>query len=299
MRSMVVAGAHTPREKVFRPFFSCTTQCSPASFTRRVRAASPGGGSAQPSGAVRTVPSAARTVFGVGPGVKGRSVIVPPCGVIRSAPGLRRLAAEQRLLRVPYGEGPQRVGPTVFLQLYLAPATANDTNVSHEPAPVLLYRFDLGGVVGSDRPMPVQPALPAIRHRFGQLDIHDARPPPMPTPPRRRVTGPQVLGPPRSEMFGDFAFDLLHQPGPGNSNGAARFDELSEVVEVQIVRPEVGERVDAHDGVEEAGGERQRPGIGVDREHAVLNPDVPYAVTVFRGADPQVGRPHLPAEFPS
>src|SRR5262245_3631259 len=66
---MVAAGAHTPREKVFRPFFSCTTQCSPASFTRRLRAASPGGSSAQPSGAVRTVPSAARTVFGVGPGV--------------------------------------------------------------------------------------------------------------------------------------------------------------------------------------------------------------------------------------
>src|SRR5437764_11601757 len=70
MRSMVAAGAHTPREKVFRPFFSCTTQWSPASFTWRVRAASPGGSSAQPSGAVRTVPSAARTVFGVGPGVK-------------------------------------------------------------------------------------------------------------------------------------------------------------------------------------------------------------------------------------
>ena len=67
---MVAAGAHTPREKVFRPFFSCTTQWSPASFTPRVRAASPGGSSAQPSGAVRTVPSAARTVFGVGPGMK-------------------------------------------------------------------------------------------------------------------------------------------------------------------------------------------------------------------------------------
>ena len=39
-------------------------------LTRRVRAASPGGSSTQPSGAVSTFPSAERTVFGVGPGVK-------------------------------------------------------------------------------------------------------------------------------------------------------------------------------------------------------------------------------------
>src|SRR5205823_3438419 len=69
-RSMVADGANTPREKVFRPFLSCTTQWSPAAFTRRVRAASPGGRRIHPSGAVRIVPSAARTVFGLGPGVK-------------------------------------------------------------------------------------------------------------------------------------------------------------------------------------------------------------------------------------
>ena len=39
MLSMVAAGAHTPREKTLRPFLSCTTQWSPASLTRRVRAA--------------------------------------------------------------------------------------------------------------------------------------------------------------------------------------------------------------------------------------------------------------------
>jgi hypothetical protein len=36
---MVAAGAHTPLEKTFRPFFSWTTQLSPASFTRRVSTA--------------------------------------------------------------------------------------------------------------------------------------------------------------------------------------------------------------------------------------------------------------------
>src|SRR5262249_18040868 len=62
-----------------------TTQCSPASFTRRVRAASPGGSSAQPSGAVRIRPSTARTVFGVGPGVKVSALMLPqlPCEVAR------------------------------------------------------------------------------------------------------------------------------------------------------------------------------------------------------------------------
>src|SRR5947209_1831310 len=75
MRSTAAAGAHTPREKTFRPLRSCTAQWSPAAFTRRVNAASPGGTSTQPSGTVRTRPSAARTVFGVGPGVKVWSLI--------------------------------------------------------------------------------------------------------------------------------------------------------------------------------------------------------------------------------
>src|SRR6202035_210417 len=97
---MVAASAHTPREKVFRPFFSCTTQWSPAAFTRRVRAASPGGSSAQPSGAVRIEPSTARTVFGVGPGVKVWLVILLPCVVVSSSLRLRFLIAKQRLRRV-------------------------------------------------------------------------------------------------------------------------------------------------------------------------------------------------------
>src|SRR5262245_35277386 len=111
MRSIVASGAHTPREKVLRPFFSCTTQWSPASFARRVSAASPGGKSAHLSGTFRTLPSAARTVFGVGPGAKMWLVIVRPCKVIHLSPRSRLLATQQRLLRVLPGEGAQRVGP--------------------------------------------------------------------------------------------------------------------------------------------------------------------------------------------
>src|SRR5207245_2654946 len=58
-----------PLENILRPTFSCTTQWSTAAFTLRVSPASPGGSRIHPSGAGRTVPSAARTLFGSGPGL--------------------------------------------------------------------------------------------------------------------------------------------------------------------------------------------------------------------------------------
>ena len=67
---MVADAAQMPLENILRPTFSWTTQWSPAAFTRRVSPASPGGRRTQPSGTVRILPSAARTVFGVGPGLK-------------------------------------------------------------------------------------------------------------------------------------------------------------------------------------------------------------------------------------
>ena len=68
MRSTVASGAHTPREKFRLPCFSSTTQWSPAAFTRRVSAASPGSRSTQSSGAVITFPEASRAVRWDGPG---------------------------------------------------------------------------------------------------------------------------------------------------------------------------------------------------------------------------------------
>ncbi len=80
MPSMVAAGAHTPREKTLRPFFLATAKKSPAALIRRVSAASPGGTSTLPSGTLRTSPSAARTVFGVGPGEKASFMLIQlPC----------------------------------------------------------------------------------------------------------------------------------------------------------------------------------------------------------------------------
>jgi len=63
-------GAQTPREKTLRPTFSCTSQCSPAALTRRVRAASPGVRSSQPCGTGRICPVWFMTVLGAGPGRK-------------------------------------------------------------------------------------------------------------------------------------------------------------------------------------------------------------------------------------
>ena len=111
------------------------------------------------------------------------------------------------------------------------------------------------------------------------------------------MQAPEILGPPLAKMVGKRTFDFPHQPGTRNSHLAARLHEPSEVVQVQVVRPVVEEGVNAHDGVEEVRGERQRPGVRMDREHAVLDAGIPDALEVLRGAEPQVGGPDLHAEF--
>ena len=62
---------------------------------------------------------------------------------------------------------------------------------------------------------------------------------------------PEVLGPPLPQVLGDGAFDLAHQPGPGDGDRAARLDEVGEVVEVQVVGAEVVVGVDADRRVED------------------------------------------------
>ncbi len=51
-------------------------------------------------------------------------------------------------------------------------------------------------------------------------------------------------------MIGHRPLDLLHYPGPGDSDLAARLHELSEVVQVQAVRAEIREGVNADNGIE-------------------------------------------------
>jgi hypothetical protein len=66
--STTAPGAHTPREKSFRPFFSRTVHVTPAAFTRRVSPASPGGNNTQSAGGRNTSPAAVRTDRPSGPG---------------------------------------------------------------------------------------------------------------------------------------------------------------------------------------------------------------------------------------
>ena len=58
--SIVARGAQRPLEKALRPFFSTTAHDGPASFTRRVIIASPGGRQAQSEGGESFRPSGAR-----------------------------------------------------------------------------------------------------------------------------------------------------------------------------------------------------------------------------------------------
>src|SRR5438094_953880 len=83
------------------------------------------------------------------------------------------------------------------------------------------------------------PQSPSVRHGIGQFNNHDACPFPMPSPPCCRVEGPQILRPPRLQMIGNRPFDLSHYSSPGDSDLTARLHEMSEVVQVQVVRPEV------------------------------------------------------------
>ena len=147
--------------------------------------------------------------------------------------------------------------------------------------------------------MPVQPKLPAIGHGIAHLHVHDACPFPVPAPPIRRMQAPEILGPPLTKMLGRRPLDFSHQPGTSYSHQAARLHKPREVVQVQIIRPEGRETIDAHDGVKELSGERQRPGVRMDRKHAVFEAGIPDSLEVLPGAEPEVRCPNLRAEFSS
>ena len=127
----------------------------------------------------------------------------------------------------------------MICQFRLALAATHEANVAEVVATIGLERLDFRVIVRGDHPVPVQPELPAIGHGVGHLDVHDARPFPVPPPPGRRMQAPEILGPPLAKMLGNGTVDFLHQPGPGNSDLAARLHKPGEVVQVQVVRPVV------------------------------------------------------------
>src|ERR1041385_3970685 len=98
-------------------------------------------------------------------------------------------------------------------------------------------------------------------------------------------------------MFRRRTVELLHQAGAGNSDRRVRLHEVREIVEVEVVRPEIRERVDAGNRIEEFRREGERVGIGMQWKHAVLDAGVAKALNVLRGAYPQIDGPNLHAEF--
>ena len=130
--------------------------------------------------------------------------------------------------------------------------------------------------------VPVQPSSPAIGHGAGRIDFHDPCSFPVSPPPRRRMKTPEILGPPPGKMFGNGTLDFPDQSRACNPYLSPRLDKSSEIVQVEVVRPVVAERIDRHDGVEELRRERQRPRIGLDRVHTILHAGIPNPLVVLR-----------------
>ena len=107
----------------------------------------------------------------------------------------------------------------------------------------------------------------------------------------------QSWRPPRPKVLRHRSLDLLDDAGAGDADRPAGLHEMREVVQIQIVGAVVRERVDRDDGVEELGRKRQRPRIRVNRKHAVVDTGIADPLDVLRGAEPQVGGPHLHAEL--
>ncbi len=155
----------------------------------------------------------------------------------RNHPGSPRSRGAFRILR---GHGHEAV-----LELDPVPATAHEADIPEVAPAVCFERPDLHLVVRGDGAMPVQPELPAIGHDVGQLDVHDARPLPVPAPPRGGMQAPEVGRPERAEVIGDRAVELAHQTGAGDAHLSARLHEPGEVAQVQVIRPVVDIRINA------------------------------------------------------
>src|ERR1700686_316525 len=99
-------------------------------------------------------------------------------------------------------------------------------------------------------------------------------------------------------MIGRGTFDFPDQPGTRNSHLAARLHKPSEVVQVQVVGPEITDGVYTNNGVEKVRSKRERPCIGTQRKHPILDARIPDALDVLRSTKPKVCSPNLHSELP-
>src|SRR4051794_37877317 len=99
-------------------------------------------------------------------------------------------------------------------------------------------------------------------------------------------------------MIGRGTFDFPDQSGTRNSHLAARLHMPSEVVQVQVVGPEITDGVYANNGVEKVWSKRERPCIGTQRKPPTLDARIPDALDVPRSTKPKVCSQTLPPDLP-
>jgi hypothetical protein len=83
-------------------------------------------------------------------------------------------------------------------------------------------------------------------------------------PPRRAVEAAKARDPQRLEVLGRIARELGRDAGNNDADSSARPNEVGEVVEVRVIRPEVVIGVDADGNIEEAVCEREIMRLGMD-----------------------------------
>src|SRR5215472_3641847 len=104
------------------------------------------------------------------------------------------------------------------------------------------------------------------------------------------MQAPDIGLPPVAKVLWYLTLDFPHQPRPRNSHPTLWLHKTGKVIQVQVVRAKVSERIDTKDGVKKVRGEWERPGISAHRKDAVLDACVMDPQEVLRGAEPQVRR---------
>src|SRR6185503_12188428 len=104
----------------------------------------------------------------------------------------------------------------------------DEAHVAQIATAVCLDRLDLHGVVGRDDHLPVAPQSPAMRKGVGDLNLQDAGPLPVPTPPKRGVQAVHARFPPRSKMVGYRPVELLHHTRACDTQHTAWLQEASQ-----------------------------------------------------------------------
>src|SRR5580704_12302066 len=105
-------------------------------------------------------------------------------------------------------------------------------------------------------------------------------------PPTVRMQAAHVRLPPSGQRGWNWPFDLLHHPGSGYGNLAARLNKTRQVTQILIVSSKIRKRVYGNDSVKKVVGERKRPRICADWVNALLYMGIANSLQIFFCAEP-------------